>query len=164
MAKTPTLTVTKTGLIPAPPARVLAAFFDRKDLARWWQVVRCVAVTRPLGMYAIQWEPTDFKDEILGYLGGTFHGTIIDYDATGTVFIADAYWQPPDGQPIGPMAVDVKCFPHGDGGSTTLTICQSGMGDGARWERYFAVMDRGWASAIEELQAYLYREAQWAKK
>ena len=29
----------------------------------------------------IEWESTDFKDEVLGRLGGAFHGTVIDYRA-----------------------------------------------------------------------------------
>lgn len=164
MAKLPVHSVTRTALIQAPPARVLATFFDGKDLASWWQVVRSVAVARPLGMYAIQWDSTDFKDEVLGRLGGTFHGTMIDYRANGSFFIAEAYWQPPDGEPIGPMALDVHCRPHGNGRSTMLTIRQSGEGEGARWKRYFAIMDRGWEGALEELKAYMDREAQRTKK
>lgn len=164
MAKLPVHSVTRTALIQAPPARVLAAFFDGKDLASWWQVVRSVAVARPLGMYAIQWDSTDFKDDVLGRLGGTFHGTMIDYRANGSFFIAEAYWQPPDGEPIGPMALDVHCRPHGNGRSTMLTIRQSGEGEGARWKRYFAIMDRGWEGAIEELKAYMDRESQRTKR
>ena len=111
----------------------MAAFFDTKDLAGWWQVVRAVTVARPLGMYAIEWESTPFKDEVLGRLGGTFHGTIIDYRPNAAFFIAEAYWQPPEGEPIGPMALEVHCRPHGNGRSTMLTVRQSGEGEGPRW-------------------------------
>ena len=68
------LDVTHTQLIQAPPARVMQAFFTDADLKGWWQVTRAFTVPRPLGMYAIEWESTDFKDEILGRLGGAFHG------------------------------------------------------------------------------------------
>jgi uncharacterized protein YndB with AHSA1/START domain len=68
------LDVTRTQLISAPPARVMQLFFTEADLRGWWQVSKAFAVPRPLGMYAIEWESTDFKDEILGRLGGTFHG------------------------------------------------------------------------------------------
>ncbi len=124
------LDITRSELIQAPPVRVLAAFFDGKDLAAWWQVARSVTVPRPLGTYAVEWESTDFKDEVLGRLGGTFHGTIIDYRPNGAFFVGEAYWQPPDGEPLGPMALEVHCRPHGNGRSTMLTIRQSA--DGAR--------------------------------
>ena len=78
-AETRVLDVTRTQLIQAPPARVLAAFFNDVDLKHWWQVTRAVTVARPLGMYAIEWESTDFRDHVLGRLGGAFHGTVIDY-------------------------------------------------------------------------------------
>ena len=40
------------------------------------------------------------------------HGTIVDYRAHGAFCLAEAYWQPPDGEPIGPMALEVHCRPH----------------------------------------------------
>jgi len=159
MAQATRLDVTRTELIQAPPARVLAAFFDSKDLADWWQATRSVTVARPLGTYAIEWESTDFKDEVLGRLGGTFHGTIIDYRANGAFFIGEAYWQPPDGEPLGPMALEVHCRPHGNGRSTMLTVRQSAEGDGPRWDRYFEIMSRGWEFALLDMKAYMERES-----
>ena len=138
---------------------MLAAFFDSKDLADWWQATRSVTVARPLGTYAIEWESTDFKDEVLGRLGGTFHGTIIDYRANGAFFIGEAYWQPPDGEPLGPMALEVHCRPHGNGRSTMLTVRQSAEGDGPRWDRYFEIMSRGWEFALLDMKAYMERES-----
>lgn len=160
MAGPPLLTVTRTAIVQAPPARVLAAFFDARDLAQWWQVVRSVTVPRPLGTYAIEWAPTDFEDDVLGRLGGAFHGTLLDYRASGTFFVAEAYWQPPEGDPIGPMALEVHCRPHGHARTTHVTVRQSAQGDGPRWKRYFELMDRGWASALEELKKYMEREGE----
>jgi uncharacterized protein YndB with AHSA1/START domain len=153
------LDITRSQLIAAPPARVLAAFFDLADLAGWWQVTRAVNVPRPLGMYAIEWESTDFSDDVLGRLGGTFHGTIVDYRPNAAFFVAEAYWQPPDGDPIGPMALEVHCRPHGNGRATMLSVRQSGEGEGPRWQRYFAIMERGWDAALQELKEYMEKEA-----
>ncbi len=158
------LSVSHTQLVLAPPARVLNAFFDARDLAEWWQVARSFSVRRPLGPYAIEWEPTDFTDEVLGRLGGAFHGTLIDYRESGAFFIADAYWQPPDGDPIGPMAVEVHCRPHGNGRSTMVSVRQSAEDEGPRWRRYFQIMDRGWEGALEELKNYMDREAEKARR
>jgi uncharacterized protein YndB with AHSA1/START domain len=85
------LDVTCTQLIQAPPARVMQAFFAETDLKHWWQVTRSFAVPRPLGMYAIEWASTDFKDEVLGRLGGAIHGTVIDFRANASFFLADVY-------------------------------------------------------------------------
>lgn len=156
---TKVLDVSRTQLIQAPPARVLAAFFSDTDLQRWWQVGRAVAVPRPLGMYAVEWAATDFRDDVLGRLGGTFHGTIIDYRPNAAFFIAEAFWQPPDGDPIGPMALEVHCRPHGNGRQTMVTVRQSGEGDGPRWQRYFDIMGRGWEAALQALKEYIDREA-----
>ena len=161
-APTP-LTVLKTQLVPAPPVRVLAAFFEAKDLATWWGTVRSVTVPRPLGMYAVEWDPTDFKDEVLGRLGGTFHGTIMDYRAGASFFIAEAFWQPPDGDPIGPMAVEVHTRPHGNGRQTMVTVRQSAKDEGPRWRRYFQIMERGWDGALGELKAHMERENERTK-
>ena len=156
----PPLSVVKTQLVPAPPVRVLAAFFEANDLATWWGTVRSVTVARPLGTYAVEWEPTNFKDDVLGRLGGTFHGTIMDYRAGASFFIAEAFWQPPDGDPIGPMAVEVHCRPHGNGRQTMVSVRQSAKDEGPRWRRYFEIMNRGWEGALEELKAHMDREAE----
>ena len=68
-------------LITAAPDRVLAAFFDPIDLSAWWLTTRSVAVPQPLGVYAVEWKPTAFRDPILGPLGGAFHGTVMEYRA-----------------------------------------------------------------------------------
>ena len=157
--ETKVLDVTRTLLIQAPPARVMAAFFDDGDLKSWWQVTRSLTVPRPLGMYAIEWQSTEFKDDVLGRLGGAFHGTIIDYRPNAAFFLAEAFWQPPDGDPIGPMALEVQARPHGNGRQTMLTVRQSGEGEGRRWERYFEIMGRGWEAALQELKEFMDREA-----
>ena len=163
--ETKILDVTRTQLIAAPPARVISAFFDDDDLKNWWQVTRALTVPRPLGMYAIEWPSTEFKDDVLGRLGGAFHGTIVDYRASAAFFLAEAFWQPPDGDPIGPMALEVQARPHGHGGrQTMLTVRQSGEGEGRRWERYFQIMDRGWEGALLELKDFMNREVERTKK
>jgi uncharacterized protein YndB with AHSA1/START domain len=153
-----TLEVVKTQVIRAMPARVLQAFFDPPDLAAWWQVVRSIAVPRPLGAYAVEWAPTEFTDDLLGRLGGTLHGTVMDYEPKRTLFIADAYWQPPEGDPIGPMALEIQCRPHGDIFHTLLTVRMSGEDDGPRWQRYFEIMTAGWERALADLQRHLEKE------
>jgi uncharacterized protein YndB with AHSA1/START domain len=160
---TKVLDVTRTLLLHAPPARVMQAFFNDGDLKAWWGVTRAFAVPRPLGMYAIEWESTDFKDDVLGRLGGAFHGTVIDFRPGASFFLAEVYWQPPDGEPIGPMALDVHCRPHGNGRQTMLTVKQSGEGEGPRFERYFSIMDRGWDGALQEMKAFFDREIERTK-
>ena len=157
------LDVTRTQLIQAPPARVMQAFFNDADLKAWWGATRAFTVARTLGMYAIEWESTDFKDDILGRLGGAFHGTVMDFRANASFFLAEVYWQPPDGDPIGPMALEVQCRPHGNGRQTMLTVKQSGEGEGPRFERYFSIMNRGWEGALTEMKDYFDREIERTK-
>ena len=57
-------------MIAAPADRVLKAFFDADALGAWWQVAHSVTTPRAFGPYAVEWAPTDFRDEILGRLGG----------------------------------------------------------------------------------------------
>lgn len=102
--------VTQSITINAMPSRVLDAFFDGKALAAWWEVSRAVCVPRPLGSYAVEWEPTEWRDDLLGRLGGTFHGTVMEFKAGREFFVAELYWHPPEGDPIGPMALEVTCI------------------------------------------------------
>lgn len=152
-------------VIAVPPARVLRAFFDRGALSAWWQTVASVTTPRVLGPYAVEWRPTDFRDDVLGRLGGVLRGTVIQIDPAAGFFIADVYWLPPDGDPIGPMAIEVTCHkappdqdrPVPDGGLTEVNILQTGFEDSERWRRYYAVFGAGWERALLMLKGLLER-------
>ncbi len=134
-------------------ARILAAFFDPVALATWWQVVRSVTVPRPLGVYAVEWEPTPFRDQMLGRLGGVFHGTVIDFRPGREFFIGDAYWLPPDTEALGPMGLQVRCAADGD--ATRVRVIQNGFEDDPRWSRYYTVIEGGWKMSLQSLKVLL---------
>lgn len=143
--------------IAAPSAAVLDAFFNHDALAAWWRVSRSLCVPRPLGSYALEWEPTEYRDEVLGRLGGAFRGTVIEYKSGREFFVADTHWLPPDGPPIGPMAFEVTCSPLPTG--TVLQVRHSGGDDGPRWRRYYEILGTGMTVSLENLKNYL--EAKW---
>jgi uncharacterized protein YndB with AHSA1/START domain len=142
-----------TALIVAPPATVIRAFFDPQALGAWWQVRHAVTTPRILGPYAIEWTPTDFRDEILGRLGGVFHGTVMQFHTSQGFFVADAYWLPPDGDPIGPMALHVTVRPEDKG--SAVRVMQTGFEESERWRRYYEVVGTGWTRALASLKALL---------
>ena len=145
-------------LIDAPPAAVLDAFFDPTALGAWWEVSRSVCVPRPFGSYAVEWEPTPWRDEVLGRLGGAFHGTVVEFTPGQEFFVGDLFWHPPDGDPIGPMLLEARCKPSGH--ATLLHLRQSGHdGTNERWTRYYDVMSDGWIVALGSLKQYL--EQRW---
>jgi uncharacterized protein YndB with AHSA1/START domain len=145
----------QTLLIRCAPTRVMSAFFEPEALAAWWQAKRSVTTARPLGVYAVEWEPTVQRDDLLGRLGGVFHGTVMEYLPGRELFVADAWWLPPDDEPIGPMALEVSCML--EGASCRLRVRQSGFEDTLRWRRYYAVIARGWQSSLMSLKDYLER-------
>jgi uncharacterized protein YndB with AHSA1/START domain len=145
-------------VIAAPVNVVFKAFFDADALGAWWQVARSVTTPRVLGPYAIEWVPTDFRDDLLGPLGGVFRGTIMQYEHGRGFFVADAYWLPPDGDPIGPMALEVSCTPEvsADGQEATrVHVTQNGYDESDRWKRYYEVIGVGWQRALTSLKMLL---------
>ena len=123
---TPSPNLDVTAVIAAPPGRVMKAFFDHETLHAWWQASHSVTTPRPLGVYAIEWPPTDFHDDILGRLGGVFRGTVVKCQVGEGFFVADAFWLPPDGDPIGPMALEVSLGAEGRAVPRTCTSCRAG--------------------------------------
>jgi uncharacterized protein YndB with AHSA1/START domain len=140
-------------VIAAPAGHVLKAFFDADALGAWWQVAHSVTTPRAFGPYAIEWAPTDFRDEILGRLGGVFRGTVVQFQPAEGFFVADAFWLPPDGDPIGPMALEVVCVPLD--GRTRVRVVQSGFEESVRWRRYYEVVGHGWERALTSLKSLL---------
>jgi uncharacterized protein YndB with AHSA1/START domain len=139
--------------IAAPPTLVMRAFFDADALGAWWSVTRSVTTPRVLGPYAVEWPPTEFRDEVLGRLGGVFRGTVMQFEAGRSFFVADAFWLPPDGDPIGPMALEVTCTPS-DGG-TDVRVTQRGFEESPRWRRYYEVVTVGWQRALKSMKMLL---------
>jgi uncharacterized protein YndB with AHSA1/START domain len=140
-------------LVNAAPTRVLAAFFDPRALEVWWQVTRSVTTPRPMGVYAVEWAPTADGDDLLGRLGGVFHGRVMEYLPGRELFVADAWWLPPDGDPIGPMALEVSC--RMDGPVCRLQVRQHGFEDTPRWRRYYTLIGGGWRSSLAALKDYV---------
>jgi uncharacterized protein YndB with AHSA1/START domain len=151
-------------VIKAPPSRVLKAFFDADALGAWWQVTHSVTTPRALGAYAIEWASTEFQDDVLGRLGGVFRGTVMQFDPGRGFFVADAFWLPPDSDPIGPMALEVTCAPiESPGGvalrppetATEVRVLQSGFEKSERWQRYYEIVSVGWQRALSSLKMLL---------
>ena len=140
-------------LVNAAPTRVLAAFVDPHALASWCKAARSVTTPRPLGVYAIEWSPTADADDVLGRLGGVFHGRVMEYMPGRELFVADAWWMPPDGEPIGPMALEVSCGMSGP--VCRLQVKQTGFEETPRWRRYYAVIASGWRSSLAALKEYV---------
>jgi uncharacterized protein YndB with AHSA1/START domain len=140
-------------LVNAAPTRVLMAFFDPHALSVWWQASRSVTTPRPMGVYAVEWPPTAEADELLGRLGGVFCGRVMEFLPGREAFIADAWWLPPDGEPIGPMALEVTCRMSGP--ACRLQVKQTGFEDTPRWRRYYTLISSGWRSSLAALKDYV---------
>lgn len=139
-------------VINAPPDVVFNCFFQPDALRAWWQVVRSVTTPVPFGVYAVEWASTPFRDDILGTLGGVFHGTVVEARPGHQFLVADAYWVPPEGEPIGPMAFEITC--RADPSGTRLHVRQDGYEPSPRWRRYYAVVARGWQVSLIALKRY----------
>ena len=139
-------------VVVATPERVLDAFFDHDALAAWWGIRRFVCMKRPLGTYAVEWDPTEWRDKVLGHLGGGLHGTVFEYKPGRELFLADAWWVPPEGEPIGPTAIEITC--NRDPWGTKVRVRHSGQAEGPRWDRYLEIMRTGWEGALASLQTW----------
>jgi uncharacterized protein YndB with AHSA1/START domain len=138
--------------INADPAAILGAFFDPGALKRWWRVLRSVTTPRVLGVYAIEWPPTPFVDEVFGPLGGVLHGTVVDYRPEREFLVADVHWLPPAGEVVGPMALHVSAIRPPGATTTRLRVLQTGGDDTAWWRRYYELMGIGWTGSLAALK------------
>ena len=136
--------------IAAAPTDVFACFFDHDALKGWWEVARAVVTPMPFGVYAIEWAQTPYRDDLLGPRGGVSHGTVVDVRPGQQFLVADCWWVPPEGDPLGPMALHVSCQPEGHG--CRLTVRQDGYEPSPRWRRYYAVVSRSWQLSLTALR------------
>ena len=133
----------------------MKAFFDADALSAWWQVAHSVTTPRPLGPYAIEWAPTEFRDEILGRLGGVFRGTVDAMSGRRRLLrrrrVLAAARRRSDrtdgarGHAAGRAAAARRA----------CTSTQTGFEESARWRRYYEVIGVGWERALASLKALL---------
>lgn len=139
-------------IIAAAPAVVFRCFFAHEAIRVWWQAVRSVTTPVPFGVYAVEWETTPFRDDVLGPLGGVLHGTVVDVQPGEYFLAADCWWVPPEGDPIGPMGLQVTC--GADTSGCKLHVRQDGYDLSPRWLRYYAIVTRGWQVSLAALKRY----------
>ena len=146
--------------ITAPVDVVFHAFFDAPALTAWHGTSRSIAVPRLLGPYVLEWPPSADRDEMLGRMGGIFRATVMHIEPNDHLFLADAFWLPPDGGPLGPLAVQITFTPTAtpDGAHCTLVrILMTGFDDGVRWKRYLGLATAQWQKALGVLKLLLER-------
>ncbi len=153
MSRGSTVAFDQSLVVAATPEQVIRAFFDPEALASWWQTIRSVTTPQVLGIYAVEWAPSTYRDDVLGPLGGVFYGVVIEYTAGRDFFVADAYWVPPEGEPLGPMGLEITVAREGQ--ETRLRVIQTGSHSGPRWSRYYTLIAPGWRSALHALRTYL---------
>jgi uncharacterized protein YndB with AHSA1/START domain len=146
--------------IAAPVPLAFAAFFDDAALASWLQTSRSIAVPQILGPYVLEWRSSAGRrdrEEGAGE-GGIFRATVVDVEPNDHLFLADAFWLPEEGGPLGPLAVQVTFTPTAaaDGSTTTLVrLLITGFDDSPRWQRYFALARRQWQEGLDALKRLL---------
>jgi hypothetical protein len=143
------------------PRAVIEAFFSGAALDVWWPATRSVTIPRSLGPYVIEWT-SETRDEILGRLGGVLRGTVMQFEPTRGFFVADLFWLPPNGAPVGPMALEVACrlgvTPDGLP-CTKVRVTQGGFEESVRWRRYYEVIERQWQGLLESLKLLLEKDS-----
>src|SRR6478609_3515556 len=114
------LDVTLEMSVPVEP--VFQAFFDSAALGAWHATSRAIAVPRLLGPYVLEWPTSNERDEVLGRSGGIFRATVMHIEPNDHIFLADAFWLPPDGGPLGPLAVQITLTAQATPDGTRSTV------------------------------------------
>lgn len=146
--------------IAAPPVVVFTAFFEDAALATWQGTSRSIAKPRLLGPFVLEWPTSNDSDDVLGRLGGVLRGTVMHIEPGDHVFIADMFWLPPDGAPLGPFALEVTFTPATSTSgrhSTVVRVAISGFDEGERWRRYHEIATAQWQRALRTLKTLLER-------
>lgn len=148
--------------VRATPRVVLEAFFDAAALSAWLGSVRSVTIPRALGPYAVEWPTSGDRDDVLGRLGGVLRGTVLQVESTRGFSLADVFWLPPFGNPVGPMALEMTCrlgVTSDAVPATRVRVTQTGFEESVRWRRYYEVAQAGWETSLGSLRALLEKQS-----
>jgi len=144
--------------IAAAPDAVFDSFFQERALAEWLGTSRSITLPRLIGPYVLEWPTTDERDDVLGRSGGVLRGSVMQIEPGSYVFLADVYWLPPDGPPLGPFGIQLTLVPAAREDrprSTLVRVVISGFDQGARWKRYHGLAAAQWQRALRMLKTLL---------
>ena len=158
MAHSPAAPVSTSPSSSTRRRRVLKAFFDADALGAWWQVAR-------VGDHAA--DARAVRDRVgadrlprrhARASGRRLRGTVMQFDPRPASSSPTRIWLPPDGDPIGPMALEVTCTTvpgvvdsrgGSDGSSepaTHVRVTQKGFEESPRWRRYYRSSAAAWSA------------------
>ena len=137
-------------LIPAPPAAVLQAFLGEAELSGWWQTTRSLVEPEAGGVWSIAWD--DWGEEKSQH---AWTGTIETLDEKRLV-IANMVMMEPDMPLLGPMRLELRVQPEGDG--TRLHVSHGGYGYGEHWDEMYLLVVNGWGHVLGDLEEWAAEE------
>jgi len=136
--------------IEASPAQVLDAFVRADDLAAWWYVSRSLVVPRDGGIWSVSWD--DWGPEKTQH---SWTGTIGELSADRLV-VRDMVMNEPDLPLFGPMTLDIRVQPDGDG--ALVTVSHDGYRSGAHWDTMHDLVVDGWEHVLGDLADWFAAE------
>ena len=128
---------------------MLDAFFNADDLASWWHASRSLS-SASVRQLCRRVADRRREGRGAGTDGWRARGTVIEFKPGREFFVADAYWLPPDGDPIGPMAFEASCTTLGE--RVVLRVRQSGGENTRRWARYYEVLTPNLIDSLNGLE------------
>jgi len=142
-----------TAVIPAPPRRVMKAFFDAETLHAWWKVSHSVtrrerlACTRSSVRRSIS--TTKFSAALAACSGdrGEMPGR---RRFRRRRRVLAAAWRRADRSDGARRLAESRAWR-----ATRVHVLQSGFEETPRWRRYYKVVGVGWESALASLKALL---------
>lgn len=156
--------------IDAPPDRVWKALTDPAELTNWFPLAAEV-VPGEGGSILLSWGPgLSGRNRIVTWEPpGHLRTTWMEQDAKGkqaSSAMEDLYTQ--EKEAARRIAVDYAI--QGEGGRTTLRLVHSGFGTGAKWDKEYDGVGRGWRFELRSLRHYLEhhdgatRKALWVRR
>lgn len=149
--------------IEAPPDRIWKALTDPADLVNWFPL-EAEVVPGEGGSILLSWGPgISGRNRIIAWDPPRHLRTSWmeqDEGKREPSAIHDLYTQ--DKEAARRIAVDYAI--EGEGGRTTLRLVHSGFGTGARWDKEYEGVGRGWRFELRSLRHYLERHEGAARR
>lgn len=143
--------ITRSIAVAATPARTFQALIDPQDLKRWWGVNEAVIAPRKNGIWSLGWR---------AFGQDNFYVTIAFIEKIRNhreLRLKDVLYFRPDMSPVGPTMLAFRLNKKGK--ETVVTVQQSALESGKRWEWYYHAVEDGWEKSLWSLKKYLERKA-----
>lgn len=135
--------ITRSILLPIPPAQAFALLHTPSSIRAWWGARGAIVIPRTGGLWAATWGESEDEPEYVSA------ARISDFSPPDRLLLTDFFYQAPEALPFDGTDLTTEFVIDAAEGGSRLRVVQRGFPDDAVADDFLAACERGWDATLD---------------